>query len=196
MNAILNKNHLFIKEHTGIFKAANNYDIFDMETKEPLMECREPNLGIFTKIFRFTKYKAMTPFDIYISTNGFTVVNIKRGVTFFRSVVAVYDETGPHVGSLRKIFKLFKPSFEMLSPSGEKLGELTGNFVGWEFALTTTDGQELAKVSKKWAGIGKELFTTADNYACIINDSVRANDPIRVMILASVMCIDMVLKER
>lgn len=196
MNPVLNKNNLFIKEHTGIFKAANNYDIFDMETKEPLMECREPNLGFMTKVFRFTKYKAMTPFDIFITSNGMTVVNIKRGVTFFRSVVAVHDETGTQVGSLRKIFKLFKPSFEMLSPSGEKLGELTGNFVGWEFSLKTNDGQELAQVSKKWAGIGKELFTTADNYACIINDSVKANDPIRVMILASVMCIDMVLKER
>ncbi len=196
MNPILNKNNLFIKEHTGIFKAANNYDIFDMETKEPLMECREPNLGFLTKIFRFTKYKSMTPFDIYITANGVTLVNLKRGVTFFRSVVVVYDETGTPVGTLRKIFKLFKPSFEMLSPSGEKLGELTGNFVGWEFSLKTNDGQELAQVSKKWAGIGKELFTTADNYACIINESVKANDPIRVMILASVMSIDMVLKER
>jgi len=196
MHPFLNKNNLFIKEHVGIFKAANNYDIFDLDTKEPLMECREPNLGFFTKIFRFTKYKPMTPFDIYITAGGQTLINIKRGVTFFRSVVAVYDETGVQVGSLRKIFKLFKPSFEMLSMNGEKLGELTGNFVGWEFSLKTNDGQELAQVSKKWAGIGKELFTTADNYACIINDSVKANDPLRVMIIASVMCIDMVLKER
>lgn len=37
MNPILNKNNLFIKEHVGIFKAANNYDIFDLDTKEPLI---------------------------------------------------------------------------------------------------------------------------------------------------------------
>ena len=28
----------------------------------------------------------------------------------------------------------------------------------------TFDGKELASVSKKWAGVGKELFTSADNY--------------------------------
>jgi uncharacterized protein YxjI len=196
MHQALNKNKLFVKEHTGIFKAANSYDIFDLETKEMLMECREPGLGFFTKLFRFTKYKTMTPFDIIISANGAPIVNVKRGVTFFRSVVSVFDETGEQVGTLRKIFKLFKPSFEILSLNGEKLGVLEGNFVGWDFAIKSNEGEVLATISKKWAGVGKELFTTADNYAIIISESVKENDPIRVFIFGAVMSIDMVLKEQ
>jgi uncharacterized protein YxjI len=54
---------------------------------------------------------------------------------------------------------------------------------------------ELAHVSKKWAGLGKELFTTADNYMLSINDSVKKEDNVRILIMAAVMCIDMVLKE-
>ena len=54
---------------------------------------------------------------------------------------------------------------------------------------------QIAKVTKKWAGIGKELFTTADNYALIIENHVPANDPLRQLIIASVVTIDMVLKE-
>ena len=195
MHQALNKNKLFVKEHTGVFKAANSYDIFDLETNEMLMECREPGLGFFTKLFRFTKYKAMTPFDIIISANGAPIVNVKRGVTFFRSVVSVFDETGEQVGTLRKIFKLFKPSFEILSITGKKLGVLEGNFVGWDFTIKNNDGEVLAAISKKWAGVGKELFTTADNYAIIIADSVKENDPVRVLIFGAVMSIDMVLKE-
>ena len=195
MHQALNKNKLFVKEHTGVFKAANSYDIFDLETNEMLMECREPGLGFITKLFRFTKYKAMTPFDIIISANGAPIVNVKRGVTFFRSVVSVFDETGEQVGTLRKIFKLFKPSFEILSITGEKLGVLEGNFVGWDFTIKNNDGEVLAAISKKWAGVGKELFTTADNYAIIIADSVKENDPVRVLIFGAVMSIDMVLKE-
>lgn len=195
MHQALNKNKLFVKEHTGVFKAANSYDIFDLETKEMLMECREPGLGFFTKLFRFTKYKAMTPFDIIISANGAPIVNVKRGVTFIRSVVSVFGETGEQVGTLRKIFKLFKPSFELLSITGEKLGVLEGNFVGWDFTIKNNDGEVLATISKKWAGVGKELFTTADNYAIIIADSVKENDPVRVLIFGAVMSIDMVLKE-
>jgi uncharacterized protein YxjI len=195
MHQALNKNKLFVKEHTGVFKAANSYDIFDLETNEMLMECREPGLGFFTKLFRFTKYKSMTPFDIIISANGAPIVNVKRGVTFIRSVVSVFGETGEQVGTLRKIFKLFKPSFEILSLSGEKLGVLEGNFVGWDFTIKSNDGEVLATVSKKWAGVGKELFTTADNYGIIIADTVKENDPVRVLIFGAVMSIDMVLKE-
>ena len=54
---------------------------------------------------------------------------------------------------------------------------------------------EFAHVTKKWAGIGKEFFTSADNYMLEISSSVPANHPIRQLILAAVMCIDMVLKE-
>ena len=57
------------------------------------------------------------------------------------------------------------------------------------------DNDELAQVSKKWAGLGKELFTTADNYMLSINESVKKDDHARILILAAVMCIDMVLKE-
>lgn len=195
MHAVLNKNKFFVKEHTGVFKASNSYAIFDLETQALVMECREPSLGFFTKLFRFTKYKAMTPFDIIVTAEGAPIVNVKRGVTIFRSVVSVFGETGEQVGTLRKIFKLFKPSFEILSTTGEKLGVLEGNFVGWDFTIKNNEGALLATISKKWAGVGKELFTTADNYALVIADEVKADDPIRVLILGAVMSIDMVLKE-
>ena len=54
---VLNRNIFFIKEHVGIFKAANNYDILDPESGEIIMECREERLGFFTKMLRFTDYK-------------------------------------------------------------------------------------------------------------------------------------------
>ena len=65
MNAIFNKNTFLIKEKMGIFKAANNYDIFDATNNQMILKCVEPNLGFFTKMFRFTDYKRMTPFDVH-----------------------------------------------------------------------------------------------------------------------------------
>jgi uncharacterized protein YxjI len=55
--------------------------------------------------------------------------------------------------------------------------------------------RELAKVSKKWSGLGKELFTSADNYMLSVDASVKPDDTVRIPIMAAVMCIDMVLKE-
>ena len=54
---------------------------------------------------------------------------------------------------------------------------------------------QLAHVSKKWSGLGKELFTSADNYVLEISDAVGDDENARKLILAAVMCIDMVLKE-
>ena len=44
-------------------------------------------------------------------------------------------------------------------------------------------------------GLGKELFTTADNYMLSIDRAVAPDDKVRQLIMAAVMCIDMVLKE-
>jgi uncharacterized protein YxjI len=43
--------------------------------------------------------------------------------------------------------------------------------------------------------LGKELFTSADNYVLNISEQVPPESEVRQLILASVMCIDMVLKE-
>ena len=88
MNDILNRNLFFVKEHVGMFKAANNYDILDPNNQELIMTCREENLGGFTKILRFTDYKRMTPFEIEIKTQtGENVLTVKRGVSIFLSKV-------------------------------------------------------------------------------------------------------------
>lgn len=39
------------------------------------------------------------------------------------------------------------------------------------------------------------MFTSADNYMLEIKDTVAKDDPLRILILAAVICIDMVLKE-
>jgi hypothetical protein len=68
MHPILNRNLYFVKEHVKVFKAANSFDIFDPDTRQIILSAREENLGFFTKMFRFTDYKRMTPFEIDIKT--------------------------------------------------------------------------------------------------------------------------------
>ena len=82
----------------------------------------------------------------------------------------------------------------MLDANGNSLCWLKGSWTSWDFRFEK-NGIQIAQVTKKWAGIGKELFTSADNYMLIIDPVVPAQDPVRQLILAAVMCIDMVLKE-
>ncbi|MFC5284113.1 phospholipid scramblase-related protein [Pedobacter alpinus] len=196
MNPILNKNLFFVKEHRGIFKASNNYDIFDPNSQEMILLCREQNLGFFSKILRFTDYKRMTPFDIEITTpQGESILRVKRGVSIFVSTVEVFDEREKLIGKFKQKFFSIGGKFDILDLDDRVVCTLKGKWTSWDFKFIQ-DNTELAHVSKKWAGIGRELFTSADNYMLNINQSVPENDPNRLLILAAVMCIDMVLKER
>lgn len=49
MNPILNKNIFLVKEKIGIFKASNNYDVYSPQNNELILNCREINLGFFSK---------------------------------------------------------------------------------------------------------------------------------------------------
>ena len=195
MNPVLNKNLYFVKEHVGMFKSANNFDIYDPTTQEMIMACREDNLGFFTKIFRFTDYKRLTPFEIKVKTgDGKEVLTVKRGATFWLSNVQVFNERQELVGTFKQKFFSLGGKFAVLSPEGKELCMLEGKWTSWEFKFVK-DRLEFAHVSKKWSGLGQELFTTADNYMLSISENVPPNNPLRILILAAVLCIDMVLKE-
>ncbi|MDI1256306.1 MAG: phospholipid scramblase-related protein [Flavobacterium sp.] len=195
MNPILNKNMFFVKEHVGMFKASNNYDIYDPENNRIILISREPNLGFFTKMFRFSDYKRMTPFHIVISTpENRPVISIKRGITFLRSDVEVFDEHERLLGTFKQKFFSIGGKFQIYDTTDNLICTLQGKWTSWDFKFMKGN-TEIARVSKKWAGLGKELFTSADNYMLQIQDSVAPDDSVRQLIMAAVMCIDMVLKE-
>ncbi len=195
MHAALNQNLFLIKEHSGIFKAANNYDVFDAASGAKLIECREPNLGFFTKLFRFTDYKRMTPFEVVLTdTDGRRVLTVRRGVSLFLSKVEVLDGSGRLVGGFKQKLFSIGGAFRVLDARDNEVCVLKGKWTSWEFKFLRGE-KELAVVSKKWNGLGRELFTSADNYVLSIGDRVPADDDVRILIMAAVMCIDMVLKE-
>ena len=196
MNPILNRNLFLIKEHIGIFKAANNFDIYDPTSQEMILHCREEKLSGFTKILRFTDFKRMTPFHIEIRTpQGEKILTVRRGVSIFLSTVEVLNEKDQLVGTFDQKFFSIGGKFEVLDHNHRPLCMLRGKWTSWEFKFVSNDNHEFATVSKKWAGFGKELFTTADNYVLQMSETVPAESPLRVLILAAVMCIDLVLKE-
>lgn len=195
MHDVLRQNTYLVKEHVGLFKAANNFDVFDPANGRKLLECREPELGFFTKLLRFTDYKRMTPFDVRITTpEGRKVLTVKRGVSLFLSKVQVFDENDRLVGLFKQKFFSIGGAFDVLDPNEQVLCALIGKWTSWEFKFKAGQ-RELASVTKKWSGLGKELFTTADNYMLAIDAGVAPDDRLRQLIMAAVMCIDMVLKE-
>lgn len=115
-------------------------------------------------------------------------------MSFWRSKVQVFDENDQPIGGFRQKLFSIGGAFTVHDNEGHDLFTLKGKWTSWEFKFLAGEN-ELARVTKKWAGIGKELFSTADNYVLEIQDTVPKEGALRPLILASVVCIDMVLKE-
>lgn len=196
MHAALDRNLFLVKEHVGMFKAACNYDVYDPATGELALTCREERLGPITKLLRFTDYKRMTPFDVVVrAPDGSQAIRISRGRAFVRSTVEVRDEDDRLVGSFRQKLLSIGGAFQVLDASERPLCMLKGKWTGWNFRFIADDGETFAQVTKRWSGVGKELFTSADNYVIEIEESVPPDNPLRTLIVGAVLCIDLVLKE-
>lgn len=194
---MLARNTYLVKEKVGMFKSSNEYDIFCTESGAQIMNCREPSLGAFTRLLRFTDYKRMSPFNVVVSdASGNQIVRVSRGFSIFNSRVNVFDHNDEDVGSFRqKIFTFFRQKFQILDAQNNEVCALKAkSWKSWDFQFLVGD-QEVARISKKWAGLGKELFTSADNYVLTIDPKVPDESVIRRLVIAAAMTIDMVLKE-
>ena len=197
MKKILQKNTFLFKEHVNLFKASNNYDVYDPQTNEIILHCREKNLNPFYKIIRLllSDFKSMTPFEIEVSgIDGKKVMKVKKGTSLVLSKTEVFDENDKLIGVLKQRLFPLGNNFEMFDDKGNFASKLDGSLIAWNFKFLK-DKNTIATVTKKWAGIGKELLTSADNYVLDISDSVEKASPLRRLIFAAVICIDMVLKE-
>jgi len=196
MKKLLQKNTFLFKEQLGLFKASNNYDVYDPQTEEIILHCREKNLNPLYKIIRLLikDLKSMTPFEIEISgLDGIKIIKVKKKLSLVLPKIEVFDESDKLIGFIKlNLFQL--NNFEVFDYKGNLVSKLKGSLIGWNFKFLK-DEITIATVTKKWSGIGKELFTSADNYILDINDNVEKTSSLRLLIFGAVICIDMVLKE-
>ena len=190
---LLNQRQILVKERIGLLKLSDTYDLFDPETQQQSGLAKE-EVSALVKGLRLLIPKKLMPTTIrvYETEGGPAVLTLRRNVALFRPTVRVEDGNGREIGSLRSKFFSIGGGFLVFDSNGNQIGEVKGNWIGWDFQVLTAEGRELGKVTKKWAGIGRELFTTADNYM------VSATDPSANMglILAAGLAIDIVLKEQ
>ena len=53
----------------------------------------------------------------------------------------------------------------------------------------------MGTITKQWAGIGKEFFTSADTYIISINEKLAASSEAKTLLLAAGIALDTIYKE-
>ncbi len=194
---MFDRRQFMVKERVGFMKLVDTYDIFDLTSSAQLGIAKE-TVGPLIKILRLLINKRLLPTSVEVRAGdgGPALLTIKRGVGFLRTPVQVLDQTGRQIGTFQsKVFSL-GGGFDVFDANGRKLAEIKGDWKGWNFAVRGPNGEELGTVTKKWAGVGKELFTTADNYVIALSDSAARNREWTAILLAAGLAVDTVYKER
>jgi len=191
----LSRNEFLVEEHSGLLQSAFDFDIRDPKTGEVLLLCREKEPRGFTRFLRYSELKRTTPFELRVTTPADQpVMTVSRGVPIMASRVRVTDDDGILIGGFKQKPFSIAGAFDVLDARGQRVCRLRGRSPGKEFDFVTDDDVVLAKVMKQWAGLRKELLTSADNYLLRVDSAVPDDGTIRRLILASALCIGMVVK--
>jgi uncharacterized protein YxjI len=196
---MLNRRGYFIREHVGFMKLADTYDILDPETQAQIGIAKEKP-GALIHVLRFLVGKQLLPTKVFVyeGTNpedeNRLLFSIQRGITLFRARVNICDSRGTVVGWLRSKALSLGGAFYVFDAADNQVAFVKGDWKGWNFRFLDRSENEIGTITKKWAGIGKELFTSADNYMIALNQEPTPEKAI--LLLAAGLAVDTIYKEQ
>jgi uncharacterized protein YxjI len=194
---VLDRKTFLIKERVGFFKLVDTFDIYDPTTGANIGIAREA-IGPALKLVRLLISKRLLPTLVEVRENehGPAILSIRRGFSLLHARVTVRDGNGRELGYFKsKLFSL-GGGFHVLDTFDQPVAEIKGDWKGWNFRFLAKDGTELGKVTKKWGGLGKELFTSADNYIIALEENRTLPREAATLLLAAGLAIDAVYKEK
>lgn len=194
-SALLNRTIFFVKERVSLLKLVDTYDIFDPATNRQIGIAKEEP-PTWAKWLRLLVKKHMLPtcVNVYEAEGAPPVLSVNRGFTFLRSKMHVTC-AGKKLGYFRSKLISIGGGFHVFDARDQQVAEVKGNWKGWDFKFLTKQGREIGSVTKKWAGLGRELFTSADNYVISLSGLGGANPEAAALLLAAGLSIDIVFKE-
>lgn len=194
--SFFNRPAYFVREHIGFLKLKDSFDILDAETGEQLGYATEEN-PTWVNLTRLLLQKHRMPTTIVVRrlADDAPVLRMERGWRFLRSKIRIYDGQHELLGYFESKILTVGGGFHVYNAHGAQVADIKGNWIGWNFRFLDAGGQALGLVTKKWAGIGRELFTSADNYLISLTDQGAAQPTTAALLLAAGLAIDALYKE-
>lgn len=195
MVGLLDYDLLVISQKAKLIELTNEYRIRD-EHGTDVGVVRQEGQSRARKALRL-----LTQLDRYLGVelavydaDGRRTVTLRRPPALFKSRIEVLDGIGGVVGRIVQQNVLGKIRFGLEDAGGTPVGEIRAeNWRAWDFAIVGQGGAEVGRVTKKWAGLGREMFTTADNY--VLELRPEATGSVRLLTLAAAAGIDTALKQ-
>jgi len=195
MSDLLDRDVLVIHQKGKIIEMTNEYRILDEEGAE-IGFIRQEGQSKLKKAFRlFTDVDQFLTHRLAVyDASGGKVLEIVRPAKILKSTLRVTGPDGSDLGTIVQENVVGKKHFGLRGPGGDSLGSIDAeNWRSWDFAIHDVQGQEVGRITKKWAGFLREGFTTADHYVLHVTGSPGRE--LRLVMLASAAAIDTALKQ-
>jgi uncharacterized protein YxjI len=191
---VLEADRFMVKEQVKFLKTVQKYDIFDYETEEQLGVAEETLSGL-VQTLRWFIGKSLLPTTVEVRDHEDAVVfRIRRGAFFFQARVEVLNADNELIGYFKSKIFSFGGGFWVYDAKDRQFAEVQGNLLGFDYKVLTPDGEELGRVSKKWGGALKELFTSADTYMVDVSEDLAEQPVAKMLVLAAALTIDIIFK--
>jgi len=193
--SLLETDRFVVNQKAKLIELSNEYRIFDVDGNQ-IGTIRQEGQTAVKKLARFVSSldQFMTHHYAVYEADGTKVLELTRPRKIMKSRIEVKDGQGMPVGWIVQENVVGKKRFALQGPAGEPLGAINAeNWRAWDFQILDPQGEQVGSVNKKWAGLGKEMFTSADNYVVEIDGSVTG--PLRQMAVASAASLDTALKQ-
>ncbi len=190
---MLELQNFLVREQVAVLRMTDIYDILDPETGKQVGIAEEVRGTIATLLSMIVnKNFLVRSIEIREHPEGALVFTMRKPATFFQPKVEVYDAQGERIGYfVSKLFS-FGGGFNVYDNRDRVIAEIQGKWTGWDFTFVTPEGHEMRRVTKKWAGMLKQLFTSADNYVVSIADDLADQPIAKMLLLAAALAIDIV----
>lgn len=130
-----------------------------------------------------------------VDHTGQILMVLTRPATIARSKVIVRTADGTEIGQIvQKNFGVIGRVRFSLESGDQKVGSINAEgWDVWDFNIQDADRNEVARITKTWAGLSKQMSTKRDKYVVEIHRPLA--DPLRSLVLGTAIAIDTALRQ-
>jgi uncharacterized protein YxjI len=193
--SLIDTDRFFVRQKAKLIELVAEFAILD-ENGNKIGAVNEVGQSKAKKVLRFVSNvdQFLSKKFSVLDEGGTPVLALQRGAKFIKSKIEILDGQGATIGMIAQQNAIGKIRFAFLGANGENLGGIFAeNWRAWDFRIEDASGQEVGRVTKKWAGAMKEMFTTADNYYVELSPSLTGTA--RQLAFAAAVTVDTALKQ-
>jgi uncharacterized protein YxjI len=184
---------LVVNQKTKLIELTNEYAVFDAEGRQ-VGAVVEVGQSPLKKAVRFlSEFDQFFTHRLEVRDGTGPVLVLTRPAKIVRSRMQVARPDGTPIGEIVQANVFGRIRFDLVA-NGQVVGAIQAqNWRAWDFAIVDAAGTEVARITKRWEGLARTLFTTADKY--VVHVHFRLPEPLASMVIASALTVDTALKQ-